>query len=140
MSWLSELFALEGRVTRSRYLAAGLGLALVKYSVDAGSYLAMTGRFWDPLTYLDPTFAHRFHEIERLPPAYLAFLLLWALPFLWIGVGMSARRARDAGLSPWLGLLFLVPLVHYVMIVVLVAVPTRSVEPRRLRPTGSPRA
>ncbi len=57
MAWLRELFALEGGVTRSRYLAAGLGLALVKYSVDAGSYLAITGRFWDPLTYLDPTFA-----------------------------------------------------------------------------------
>ena len=134
MAWLRELFALEGGVTRSRYLAAGLGLALVKYSVDAGSYLAITGRFWDPLTYLDPTFAQRFHEVESLPPVYLAFLLLWALPFLWVGVGMSARRARDAGLSPWLGLLFLVPIVHYAMIVVLVVVPTRTVERRRLRP------
>ncbi len=134
MAGIGELFATEGRVTRSRYLAAGIGLALVKYAVDAGSYLAITGRVWEPATYLDPTFAVRFHEAERLPPVYLACLLLWALPFLWIGVTMSARRARDAGLSPWLGLLFLVPLVHYAMIAVLVCVPTRESPKRAARP------
>ena len=106
---LGDLFSLRGTVGRSQYLATGLGLAMVKYSVDAGSCLVLTGTYWDPKTYLDPTFAARMQGIDHLPAGYLAFLVVWALPFLWIGVAMSARRARDAGLSQWMGLGFLLP-------------------------------
>ncbi|MDP6385392.1 MAG: hypothetical protein QGI93_04275 [Planctomycetota bacterium] len=117
---LGELFSLRGTVGRSQYLATGLGLAMVKYSVDAGSCLLLTGTYWDPKTYLDPTFATRMQGIDHLPAGYLAFLVVWALPFLWIGVAMSARRARDAGLSQWMGLGFLLPFVSYLTILLLV--------------------
>ena len=92
-----ELFRLDGRVGRAQFLAAGLGLALLKYAVEATVCLAVTGVFWDPLTYLDPTFGQRLGDIDRLPPAFLAFLVVFTLPFLWIGVAMCARRAREAG-------------------------------------------
>ncbi len=39
-------------------------------------------------------------------PRYLGALSLVALPFIWIGVSLSVRRLRDAGLSPfWAGAL-----------------------------------
>ena len=41
MSRLRELFTLRGTVGRSQYLATGLALAMVKYSVDAGSCLLL---------------------------------------------------------------------------------------------------
>jgi len=97
MSRLRELFTLRGTVGRSQYLATGLALAMVKYSVDAGSCLLLTGTFWDPKAYLDPTFATRMQGVDHLPAGYLAFLVLWAMPFLWIGVAMSARRENAAG-------------------------------------------
>ena len=50
-------------------------------------------------------------------------MALWTLPFLWIGVGMSMRRAVDAGRSAWFGMLFLVPLVNYVVMLSLAVLP-----------------
>lgn len=44
-------------------------------------------------------------------------MAFWTLPFLWIGVGLSLRRAADAGRSPWLALLFFVPYVKFLLIV-----------------------
>jgi uncharacterized membrane protein YhaH (DUF805 family) len=39
-----------------------------------------------------------------------------ALPFVWIGISMSVRRAVDAGLPPLLGFLFLIPGVQWALI------------------------
>jgi uncharacterized membrane protein YhaH (DUF805 family)/uncharacterized protein YndB with AHSA1/START domain len=129
-----ELFRLDGRVGRAQFLAAGLGLALLKYAVEAAVCMAVTGVFWDPLTYLDPTFGQRLGGIDHLPPAFLAFLVLFTLPFLWIGVAMCARRARDAGLSVWWALGFLIPMVNYVVLAALAAWPRAAASPPRQRP------
>jgi len=126
MDTLRTLFTLHGRVQRGQYLAAGIGLAMVKYTVDCVTCLVVTGEFWDPLTYLNPRFVQRLGATDHFPVGFLIFLFLWALPFLWVGVGMSSRRARDAGLSPWLGLWFLVPYFSYVTILALVLLPSRK--------------
>ena len=127
---LRKYFTLQGTVSRSQYLGAGVGLALLKYTVDAASYLLVMRGFWSPWNYVDPTFSGRMGGVDRLPPAYLAFLIVWALPFLWVGVAMSARRARDAGLSQWLGLCFLVPFITYFTVIFLAI--------RRSRPAANP--
>jgi hypothetical protein len=49
--------------------------------------------------------------------------VIWALPFLWIVVGMSVRRALDAGISPWHGLWVLVPFVNLLAMLILAALP-----------------
>src|SRR6266699_4298697 len=54
-------------------------------------------------------------------------LALWTLPFLWIGFGMSVRRAADAGRSAWWALLFFVPVLNYVLMVTLSLLPTAAV-------------
>ena len=51
-------------------------------------------------------------------------MLLWgmaayALPFAWIGLSMSVRRAANAGLSPWVGVGFLLPVINWITILVL---------------------
>jgi hypothetical protein len=56
------------------------------------------------------------------------------LPFAWIGVSMTIRRAVDAGWSPWVGLAFFVPIVNYGVMLVLAFVPSRRGEWRREPP------
>jgi hypothetical protein len=52
--------------------------------------------------------------------------VLWTLPFLWIAVGMSVRRALDAGISPWHVLWVLVPFANLVAMIVLAALPSAA--------------
>jgi uncharacterized membrane protein YhaH (DUF805 family) len=53
------------------------------------------------------------------------------LPFLWIAVSLSVRRAVDAGKNAWLGLWIFVPFVNLLMMVYFCLLPsdsTRAVE------------
>lgn len=120
-----EFFRLEGRVSRIQYLATGVGLGLIKYGLDAVLFAWATGEFLGPIAYLDPTLAARMGQVEPLPSAYLVAAILWAMPFLWIGIAMSSRRARDAALSPWIALGFLIPYGQFLLILGLCLFPTR---------------
>ena len=124
-SWLRLWLTFEERVGRREYLASGLALAAVKYAGDVLLVWSATGRVWAPLDYLRPVGALTAAKLAGAPPSLLPVLALWALPFLWIGVSMSMRRALDAGRSAWLALLFFVPGVNYAFIGLMSALPTR---------------
>jgi hypothetical protein len=47
--------------------------------------------------------------LRPAPPWLSLALYAWTLPFLWIAVSMSIRRAADAGITPWIGFGVLVP-------------------------------
>jgi uncharacterized membrane protein YhaH (DUF805 family) len=126
MSTPSFLFGLSARVARKPYIAWGLGLAVIKFALDTAVVYALTGKTWSPLGYVVPSIALREQATGHGPEAMWVLLPLLALPFLWIGLSMSVRRAADAGVSPWFGTLFLVPLVNYLAIAVLAALPSRN--------------
>src|SRR3989454_10295989 len=65
----------------------------------------------------------------RRPPRSTLFpyTTLFRSPFLWIGFGMSVRRAADAGRSAWSALLFFVPLLNYLLMIGLSLLPTAAV-------------
>jgi uncharacterized membrane protein YhaH (DUF805 family) len=111
--WLRLWFTFEERVGRREYVASGVALAAVKYAGDVLLVWSATGRLWAPIDYLRPVGALVAAKLAGAPPSLLPVLALWALPFLWIGVSMSMRRAIDAGYSAWLALLFFVPGVNY---------------------------
>jgi uncharacterized membrane protein YhaH (DUF805 family) len=120
-------------VDRRRYFLHGLGLMTLKYAVDAVAVYLATGGFWTPLDYLLPVWSLRAQRLGA-EHAWLQWaLVLWTLPFLWIGVSMTMRRARDAGRSPWLCLVFFVPLLNYLLMLVLSLLPSA---PRT--PAGAP--
>jgi hypothetical protein len=50
-------------------------------------------------------------------------LAVWTLPFLWIGITLTVRRAVSAGRSPWWSFLFFVPYANYLLILVLAILP-----------------
>ncbi len=111
------LFGLSSPVSRTAYATTGIVLMIVKYLVDTSVICVVTGRMLTPLDYLNPIYSLRESEGTHAPDWLLLTLLLWTVPFFWIGVSMSVRRAVDAGLSPWTGMLFFVPILNYLMMV-----------------------
>ncbi len=126
MSTLSLLFGLKEKVSRRVYLGAGLSLAALKFAVDTAIVYGSTGKVWSPLGYLIPSMVVRQNSVGQGPEAMHLLLVACAMPFLWVGLSMSVRRAADAGKSPWLGLLFVLPVVNYLTILVLSILPTKT--------------
>ena len=124
--WLRLWFGFSDPVDRGTYFRHGLGLMLFKYAVDSLLVWTFAGRVWAPLVYLSPLWSLRRQFLEDAPVWLAPALLTFALPFLWIGVSMSMRRAIDAGASPKLALLFFIPFVNLFLMLALCLVPSRQ--------------
>ncbi len=111
-------------VTRRDYLLSGLLLAALKVLGDSAILWLSTGRTWDAEYYWQPVRTLLSISLADAPPTLVPLLAAWTLPFLWIGVSMSVRRAIDSGSSPWLGLLFFMPLVSYIFFAAMCVVPS----------------
>ncbi|HKD43403.1 MAG TPA: DUF805 domain-containing protein [Myxococcaceae bacterium] len=121
----SLLFGLSEPVNRRQYAVAGFSLMAFKYVVDAGIIYASSRTFWTPLAYLTPLESARIEAVGKNTAVAVA-LAIWTLPFIWIGVSMTFRRAIDAGLPRWFGLLFLVPFVNYLLMLELCLHPSKA--------------
>ncbi len=112
-STVESCFTLSGMVSQGMYFRWGLGLSVLKYAVEAAVIGRWTGRFYSPYDFLSPLLSHRASYLDGAPTWMGMSLVLWTLPFMWIAVAMSIRRYRDAGYSPWFGLVMLIPTVNY---------------------------
>ena len=126
-TWL----ALEAPLPRRLFIQRGVILALVKYAGDMALVSAAGGTWFAPWEYFSPI-GHAFGAAERLTPPFhttaewlAPVLALWALPFLYVGVTYSLRRALDAGRNGWWSLLFFVPWLNWLLIAVLAVLPSR---------------
>ena len=135
--WLRFWFTFERTVNRREYLVSGLVLGAIKYAGDAAIIRSTTGRTWHLWDYLSPVRSLMSEQFSSGPPALLPLLALWSLPFLWIGISLSLRRALDAGRGPWIALLFFLPLLNYLFMAMMCMLPSR---PSRLSPPEEPRA
>jgi uncharacterized membrane protein YhaH (DUF805 family) len=121
-------FSLTRPVDRRFYAASGFALALFKYAVDCALVWYWTGAVWTPLGYLNPSLAAR--EASGPEPSWLFWaLVVWTLPFYWIGISMTVRRTIDAGLLSGWALLFFVPIVNYLFMIILCCLPTSDATP-----------
>jgi len=121
---LRTLFGLHGRVNRRVYLVTGISLMFLKYVVDATAIYLVAHIAWTPRDYLIPLFSIKSAKVTALP-SWLGFaLVLWALPFIWIGVTMMMRRAVDAGRSPAWCAGFFVPILNYALMLWLGVLPS----------------
>ena len=99
-------FGFRQEVGRGAYALTGFGLAALKYGVEAAVLWSINRVVFTPLDYLNPVLSAR-EELIQGTPEWLGWAwFFWTLPFLWIAVTMSVRRAADAGRSPWVGLWF----------------------------------
>jgi uncharacterized membrane protein YhaH (DUF805 family) len=116
---LPTLSTLRVPVKRTTYVTVGVSLALVKYLGDALIIRLGLHRLWLPTDYLHSVQSLLFTDFPGAPHWLALALLLWTVPFVWIGVSLTLRRALDAGWSPWLCMLFFVPFVEYLLILLL---------------------
>lgn len=121
---LRTLFALNGRVNRRDYLVTGITLMLVKYVVDATVIYRVAHVVWTPWDYLIPLVTIKSAKVAAIPGSVGFALVLWTLPFIWIGVTMMMRRAIDAGRSPAWCAGFFVPILNYAVMLWLGALPS----------------
>ena len=112
-------------VRQRDYLLHGASLAVIKFAGDNLLVMSAMDRGWHPLFYLRTFGSLLSTELAGAPAWLFLALAAWTLPFLWIGVSLTLRRAVDAGYSPWWAVLFFVPLVNYGLMALLCMSPSR---------------
>ena len=118
-------FGFSRDVPRVYYAVSGIALMLGKYTVERSVLYLVAGTTMSPWQFFSPVLAAR-EELVRGAPDWLPWAwFLWTLPFLWIAVTMTLRRAYSAGDSVWPGLLILIPAVNLVTMVVMALLPNR---------------
>ena len=99
----------------------------MKLTLDRLVTEAAFHRVWSPSIYLAPL--GRGARLDALGTAdrnYLLALVALALPFVALGTWLTLRRLRSAEWSPWLVLLFFVPLVNLAFFAALCIAPPRA--------------
>src|SRR6266852_3053446 len=127
-----ELLHFEGRVGRRKYAVVGAILFAIKSIVDRviGAYVLPEAPSWF-LTYWAPLGkAARLGHLSSVESRYLLTMMLFVLPFIWIGVAMTVRRLRDAGQPVWLAILFFIPFLNLLLLLALCFLPSRQHEER----------
>jgi len=118
-------FGVSQRVGPAAYAGSGLLLMILKYGVEALIFWQFASTIFTPWDFINPLLASR-ESLVRPAPEWLAWVLyLWTLPFLWIAVSMSIRRSADAGSSPWLGFIVLIPLVNLLFMLAMCCLPSQ---------------
>jgi uncharacterized membrane protein YhaH (DUF805 family) len=115
-------FGLRTPVSRSAYAWTGIGLMAVKYAAEAALLWALKQELLDPVSFANPLITQR---LEQFGSVGAGVVFIWTLPFIWIGLSMSLRRAVDAGIPAWIGGLFLLPLVNWLVMLMLAVLPSR---------------
>ncbi len=126
MRLLRLLFGLKAPIDQKTYIRAGLALAALKYALDFTVVYLTTGKIWTLVAYLSPILVLRHKAIDPAPEMLLWAMAAYTLPFAWIGLTMSVRRAADAGYSPWIGAAFLLPIWNWITILYLCLKPTKA--------------
>jgi len=138
VSVLRLWFGVAAPVSRTAYAVSGVLLMAVKYAIEALAVWTFTGQAFLPWDFLNPLLSRRIQLLQPAPEWLAWSMFLWSLPFLWVCVSMSVRRAADAGLSPWFGLWVLVPLVNLAFMVLLCVLPQNSERPVDAHRAASP--
>ena len=121
----------DSPIDRRIYLILGASLMAFKYAVDAAVIAIAAGVFWTPADYLLPMITLNSSKAARFTPGLSIWLLLWTLPFIWIGVVLSVRRALDARIFPGVVVAFFVPFLNYLLMAALAIAPTSVAPPVR---------
>ena len=123
----SDLWRWEGKTGRREYAAVGIIGVAIKHFLDrmiAFSFFSTrTGVFnyWAPLGK-----AARLNHLSSTEAKFLATLLFVSIPFIWVGVAMTVKRLRDAGLPVWLVVVFFLPVINVFFLLALCGLPPRE--------------
>jgi uncharacterized membrane protein YhaH (DUF805 family) len=122
----NDLLAFQGRITRAQYFLTGVGLVSLKYVIDY-SVAAHFGKAWKIWNYFVPPADFSVFGLGARQPNLYFILWAIAIPFFWIGIALTLRRLRDAGMRLGLVFLFFVPVANLFFFLYLSLVPSSSV-------------
>lgn len=120
-----DLWSWNGRVGRRHYLVTGLILFFIKHNIDR-VLAALAGYPWSPVSYWIFMAPNGVASLKPEDAMFYVVLLIFAIPFMWIGTVLTLRRLRDADLPLWLVTLFYVPFLNVIFFAVLAAIPSRQ--------------
>lgn len=123
---LTNLFRVDGTLPRVQFLAWGMLLLGVKCNLDRLVYLVVLDQPWSFRPYLQKIMPFPDGLTPRANPSEFGLLLLIALPFLWMGVALSLKRLRSAGLPLSWAVLFVIPVIKWFLFLALILFPESS--------------
>jgi uncharacterized membrane protein YhaH (DUF805 family) len=122
----TDMWSWRGRVDRKTFAVVGFVAFLIKHTLDwritllfLHDHSGLLFNYWYPLG--APA---RVSRLTQYQSAYLATLLLVAIPFIWLGLAMTVQRLRDAGCPVWLAPIFFVPAANVLFLLGLCVVPS----------------
>jgi hypothetical protein len=116
----SDLWRWDGTIDRGPYAIIGLLGFAIKHNLDRIIATVVFHRKWNFFNYWIPLGqAVRITSLSHQDSVFLATMLVLALPFIWVGVVLTLRRLRSAGLPLWQVAFFFLPLVNLVFFLVL---------------------
>src|SRR5712691_11690937 len=94
----ADLWRWDGTVDRGAYALVGFIGFAIKHNLDRVIATGVFHRPWGILNYWVPlSQAVRITSLSRSDAIFLASMLAFALPFVWVGITMTLRRLRSAG-------------------------------------------
>lgn len=136
----TDLWSSEGTLDRGPYALVGLVGFAIKHNLDRALATFVFHRKWDLFNYWIPLDqAVRVNSLAPTDRTFLLSMLVLSLPFIWVGVVLTMRRLRAAGLPPWLVVLFFAPYLNLLFFVILCICPSRRADDlqRSLRVGGN---
>jgi hypothetical protein len=123
----SDLWRWQGTINRGTYAFVGLTLFAIKHNIDRIVATAVFGRRFTVFNYwIPPTDAIRIDTLSTSDARFLATMVLMSIPFVWVGLSLTVRRLRSAGIPLGFVALFFAPFLNLVFFAVLCFVPNRE--------------
>ena len=123
----ADLWRTDGTIDRGTYALIGVVGFALKHNLDRFVATACFHRPWDLFNYWIPVRdVARITQLGGAEAKFLAAMVALALPFIWVGVILTLKRLRSAGLSPQLVAVFFVPFVNLLFFLVLCLLPERT--------------
>jgi hypothetical protein len=125
----ADLWRPSGTVDRGTYALVGSVAFVRKNNLDRFVAAHFFHEYWGFLNYWVPLRdVGRITQLRGRDAVFLETMLVIALPFVWLGVAMTLKRLRSAGLSPALVVLFFAPFLNLLFFPLLCLWPEREAE------------
>ncbi len=124
---VQSIWRWDGEIGRGKFALIGILLFFVKLNLDRFVAIVGFGKHWTIFSYWFPLDQlTSFNQISPPNQKFLVTMVLLALPFIWIGVTLTSKRLRNAGLPVWLVVLFFVPFLNVLFLAFLCLVPEQE--------------
>src|SRR5260370_37608577 len=109
----ADLWRWDGTVDRGAYALIGFIGFAIKHNLDRLIATGVFHRPWGIFNYWIPlSQAAQVSKLTHADAVFLGGMLAFSLPFVWIGVTLTLRRLRSAGLPLALVMLFFAPFLN----------------------------